>query len=173
MRNIRAFQVATPQFPLADRSKATSSPAKARIKIYALWRHQLMDARKLAIEYMKGGGEARMDRVVFAQLINATRLSSAEQRALGKDGISVVPVAACYAEAADNDGQLREAVLEGLADEKRLLKLLQDTPAQSPAQPVTAPVDNAYKKAPKVASAQRREFLDEFYGAGEEDDGVR
>lgn len=162
-----------PELNMARFANLNVDPERADVKVFALWNHGFEEARSLARNILSMRTEGR-PRVVFAQLVSSPeRLSSALLRQLRDAFITVVPVSNRFREARDEDPTLKKAVLARLREEARLAALEQETTAPTVDEEAAKAVDQAYKKLPKATSGQRREFLDEFYGTDEADDGVR
>lgn len=162
-----------PELNMARFANQNVDPARADVRVLALWNHGFEEARSIARNILAMRTEYR-PRVVFAQLVSSQeKLPSAMLRQLRDAFITVVPVSNRFREARDEDPALKKAVLARLREEARLAALEQETAAPAVDVEAAKAVDQAYKKLPKANSAQRREFLDEFYGTDEADDGVR
>jgi hypothetical protein len=148
-------------------------PSRADVMVLGLWNHGLEEARSRAREVLVKRAEYR-PRVVFAQLVGSPeKLPSAMLRQLRDALITVVLVPNRFREARDEDPALKKAVLARLREEARLVALEQETTAPAIDEEAAKAVDQAYKKLSRPRSAQSREFLDEFCGTDEADDGVR
>ena len=161
-----------PELNMARFARHSTDPEWVDLKVFALWHHEFEEARSLAREILARRAEHR-PRVIFAQLVNGQRVPSGQLRLLRDAGITVVPVSGRQRSARDDDPALRRAVLARLRDEASLVALEQETTPPKVDEAAAKSVDEAYKKLPKATSAQRREFLDEFHGTDEADDGVR
>ena len=150
---------------------AVQAPLKRSLKIFALWRHELAQARTLAQRYLQGSTEGSRE-VVFARLVNDRPLSADELADLSRDGVRVVPVSSRYKNTVDGDRDLQKVVLERLRHVDRLLKFGHDTlPPEIDAGAACA-VREAYARMPSVTPMQRQEFLDEYYAADQSDNSV-
>jgi len=145
-----------------------ASASERGVMIFALWRHGLHEARRLAHDCLRG--PEPVNAVVFARLVDDKPLAADELAALLQQGIRVVPLSSRYRDAADST--LQEAVLERLKTADRALKLARHV--HPPALDVAAAkaVKEAYARMPPVTPLQRQEFLDEYYAADRSDNSV-
>lgn len=162
-----------PELNMARFANQNADPARADVKVFALWNHDIEEARSLARNILSKRAESRA-RVVFAQLVSSReKLPSPLLRQLRDASITVVLVSNRLREARDEDPALKKAVMVRLREEARLVALEQSATPPLVDEGAAKAVDQAYKNLHKSDSAQRREFLDEFYGTDESDDGVR
>ena len=161
-----------PELNMARLASQRTDPERVGLRVFALWNHAFEDARSLARDVLTMRGEGR-PRVVFARLVGSRETIPSELLRFMRDGgITVVPVANRFREAADEDRELKKAVLARLCEEA-CLAALEQAPPRVDEEAATA-VDQAYKKLSKPTAGQRRELLDEFYGTDDEaDDGIR
>jgi hypothetical protein len=148
---------------------AEMAAPKRGVKIFALWRHGLEEARTLALEYLRGGPEPQQH-VVLARLVNDKPLALEEVAALLQEGIRLVPLSSRYRDA--DDSALQKAVMARLKTADRLLRLAQDIRPPEVDAAAARAVKEAYAKLPRVTPLQRQEFLDEYYAADQSDNSV-
>lgn len=154
-----------------DADTLLQAPLKRSLKIFALWHHELAEARTLAQRYLHGSTQGARE-VVFARLVNEQPLSTEELADLLRDGIRVVPVSSRYKNTSDGDRNLQKVVLERLRHVDRLLKVGQDAlPPEVDAHAARA-VREACARMPPVTPMQRQAFLDEYYAADQSDNSV-
>jgi len=147
--------------------------APAGVKVFALWNHALEDARSLARDVLTMRSEEGPPRIVFARLVGSKESMPSELLGqLRDDGITVVTVANRCHKASDDDPALKKAVLARLREEARLVALEQSTPPAADEQAAKA-VEQALSTLSKPTASGHREFLDDFYGPSEADDGCR
>lgn len=139
------------------------------LRIVPLWRHLDVNSAITVAEQ----AQSAYSKVVLAQLVSEAPLSDEMLDDLHDRHISVVPVPSRLAEAGADDDELRLVVERLLDEETRMLALEDATEPPQVDEAAALAIEKALKELKPMTQAQRQEFLDEFRGRENTDDGVR
>lgn len=169
---ISAFLIGPPMPDRPGPSRGNGTGTAFELRVFGLWNHDLDEGRRLArAAHTRGKGRTR---VVLARLVgDRQRLPSLTLRELREEKVTVVPVSNRFAGSGDDNPALIAAVRKRLQEQAQLLALQRRTAAPATDPSGARAVAHAVDALPPATEAERRRFLDAFYGDEAADDGVR
>ena len=144
----------------------------SNLRVFALWQYDsLQDA--IARFHDEFGWTKPSRPVAFARLADGDLVPDDVRRDLRRQGIQVVPVSARFAHCGEGAVELLETVDKRLHHRIRLQSREVATQAPAIDEQAARAVSRAYAGQPSSSSVQHQEFLKDFYGSEDEDDGIR